>query len=273
MNSSISYEAFLKSPYLSYKHSTYFKIYDELFSSYRGKSITFVEIGVLGGGSLFMWREFFGNNARIIGVDLNPGAKKWENYGFEIFIGNQCDKNFWLNFIAQVGQIDIILDDGGHTYLQQIVTSEMLLPHINDNGMLVIEDTHTSYMSGFGPRRYSFMNYVENMIEKINYRFGQLNKKQSEKRVWSIQCFESFVAFHINKHQTNLLSYPTSNNGIDDMSTDYRHYEDSYFEKVSKIKQFLNFLHRIPGLWYLGRHARIFFQNWTISAFLLKKYF
>ncbi len=91
MKNSSSYRSYLKSPYKSIKHTTYFEVYDELFSRYRGKDITFVEVGVLGGGSLFMWRDFFGPKARIIGVDLNPNAKKWTEHGFEIFIGSQSD--------------------------------------------------------------------------------------------------------------------------------------------------------------------------------------
>ena len=78
MKNTESFNAYLKSPYLSTKHSTYFRVYDELFRRYKDKKFTFVEIGILGGGSLFMWREFFGPNARIIGIDLNPNAKKWE---------------------------------------------------------------------------------------------------------------------------------------------------------------------------------------------------
>ena len=47
-----------------------------------------MEVGVFSGGSLFMWKNYFGKNSRIIGIDLNPDAKKLENHGFEIFIGN-----------------------------------------------------------------------------------------------------------------------------------------------------------------------------------------
>ena len=43
----------------------------QLFPSIRGnvfkvcwKEIVFVEIGVLHGGSLFMWKEYFGNKAK-----------------------------------------------------------------------------------------------------------------------------------------------------------------------------------------------------------------
>ena len=138
MKNTLSYQAYVKSPYRSVKHSTYFEIYDDLFKKYRGKNITFVEIGVLGGGSLFMWREFFGPEARIIGVDLNPNAKKWEEEGFEIFIGSQSDETFWKNFRETVGMVDVVLDDGGHTYEQQIVTTEMLLGNIKDCGLLVV---------------------------------------------------------------------------------------------------------------------------------------
>lgn len=61
------HDSFIKSKYLSIKHSTYFDVYDNLLSKYVGLPITFVEVGVLNGGSLFMWRDFFGENARIIG--------------------------------------------------------------------------------------------------------------------------------------------------------------------------------------------------------------
>lgn len=54
----------------SVKLSNYFGVYDLLFSRFIGKPITVVEIGVMNGGSLFLWREYFGAQARIIGVEL-----------------------------------------------------------------------------------------------------------------------------------------------------------------------------------------------------------
>ena len=60
---------------VSLKADTYFQVYEEIFNKYVGKKITFVEVGVLQGGSLFMWKEYFGNEARIIGIDLHPNAK------------------------------------------------------------------------------------------------------------------------------------------------------------------------------------------------------
>ena len=138
----------------------------KLFSQYRGKEITFVEIGVLSGGSLQMWKKFFGEKARIIGIDLNPDAKKFEELGFEIFIGSQSDEVFWKNFFSKVGGVDIILDDGGHTNFQQIMTTCICAPLIRDNGILVVEDVFHSYGVSYGskgfynPSKYSFINFV-----------------------------------------------------------------------------------------------------------------
>jgi hypothetical protein len=105
------YRCYKSSKYESIKHSSYFQVYEELLSRYKNKKITFVEIGVLNGGSLFMWRNYFGSEARIIGVEFNPAAKKWEDDGFEIHIGSQSDTEFWDNFFASVGDVDVILDD------------------------------------------------------------------------------------------------------------------------------------------------------------------
>ncbi len=71
--------------HVSLKCDTYFQVYEEIFNRYVGKKITFVEIGVMHGVSLFMWREYFGKNARIIGIDLNTKAKELEKHGFEIY--------------------------------------------------------------------------------------------------------------------------------------------------------------------------------------------
>ena len=219
---SSSYEAFLKSPFRSTKLTTYFEVYDELFAEYRGKRIIFVEIGILSGGSLFMWRKFFGPKARIIGIDLNPNAKKWRKYGFEIYIGDQSNKNFWRNFKKKVGSIDILLDDGGHKYEDQIISTECMLNNIKNNGMIVVEDTHTSYMKGFGNKKYSFINYIKNKIDKINYRYQRLNKENSEANIWSIKIYESIVALYIGNKGKLTKSLIIKNKGRDDKAEDYR---------------------------------------------------
>ena len=96
------YKSFKKSKFRSLKHDNYFFIYEEIFKLYSKKKITVVEIGVANGGSLFMWRDYFKKYSKIIGIDFNPTARKWEKYGFKIFIGNQSDPNFWKFFLQKL---------------------------------------------------------------------------------------------------------------------------------------------------------------------------
>ena len=230
------YESYLKSPYSSLKLSTYFNVYDQLLSKYRDKSIVFLEIGILDGGSLFMWRDFFGPQARIIGVDLNPEAKKWEEEGFEIFIGDQSSAEFWENTLNTIGKLDIVLDDGGHTYEQQIMTTESVIPFINDGGVIIIEDCHTSYMNKFGFKKLSFINYAKYFIDNINKRYVEFNNKTSEKRVWSIQFFESIVALHINFYATSISSEVIFNQDKELKAEDFRYASYPIFlDKLEKI--------------------------------------
>ena len=217
-----TFENFKRSPVKSVKHTTYFSVYDNLFHKFKDKKIVFIEVGIFQGGSLFMWREYFGQQARIIGIDINPGAKKWEKDGFEIFIGSQSDTKLWENLFKKIGKVDIILDDGGHTFEQQIITAESVLPNIKDGGMLVVEDTHTSYMSEYGGiSNMSFISYAKNMIDGINYRYEHFkNKKRHNKNVFSLQFFESFVIFNINSKLSSIESTWIENNG-ESMPSEY----------------------------------------------------
>ena len=73
----------------------YFPIYEKWFSPYRGKDIVFVEVGVYQGGSMQMWKNYFGKDANIIGVDVDERCKQFEEEQISIEIGSQSDRNFW----------------------------------------------------------------------------------------------------------------------------------------------------------------------------------
>jgi hypothetical protein len=242
LSNSSSFEAFQKSPFHSTKYKNYFKIYDRLFTKYRNIDITFVEVGVLQGGSLFMWREFLGPKARIIGVDLNPNAKKWEEHGFEIFIGDQSRSDFWLQFKFHVPSFDVLLDDGGHTNLQQLVTLFELSDSVSPGGMIVIEDTHASYQREFGnPGKTSFINISKCLIDHMNRRFDSQSKGEIVMpNLLSIEYFESMAVFHFGEVVTepNAVIF---NNGENMMNLDFRYENHGRFlQALQKIENVLS---------------------------------
>ena len=245
LSDSPSYIAFCKSPFFCVKSTSYFHVYDKIFADLRDRAITFVEIGVFEGGSLHMWRDFFGKQARIIGVDLNPAAEKFRDDGFEIFIGDQSQPEFWIEFFQNVGQIDVLLDDGGHRFSQQIITVEHALPFVKDGGLIVVEDTHTSYMKEFGgPSSKSFVSYAKDIVDGINLRYESIRTKNPEVRVHSVQFFDSMVVFAINRPQCVLSSLET-NSRASMGNEDFRWHGDQFRFNVFGIKFSLKLIRRL----------------------------
>lgn len=153
------------------KWQHYFEVYHRHFARFRGRPITLVEFGVFHGGSLQMWREYFGPQARIVGVDINPRLASLGEPGIEIVIGDQSDRAFLRELAKQVGPIDILIDDGGHTMAQQIITVEELYGAVKPDGVLLVEDTHTSYWREYGGglrSRGSFMEFAKALVDELN---------------------------------------------------------------------------------------------------------
>lgn len=166
-------DAFIKGPRRSVqKWVDYFEVYHRALRSYRNKPITFLEIGVQNGGSAMMWRDYLGPEAKIIGVDKDPQCKALEAHGFEIWIGDQASPAFWQDFKAKHPALDVVLDDGGHTMDQQLVTFEALWPTVTDGGLYMVEDIHTSYFPSHGGggagMKGTFIDRVKTLIDEMH---------------------------------------------------------------------------------------------------------
>jgi hypothetical protein len=130
-----------------WKWKHYFEIYERHLDRFRGKPVGVLEIGVLGGGTLRMWRGYLGPDVHVYGIDIDPACKSLERDGVEIAIGDQADRSFWRSFLESSPTIDIVIDDGGHEPHQQAVTLECLLPHMRPGGVYICEDI----FGGFQP--------------------------------------------------------------------------------------------------------------------------
>jgi hypothetical protein len=149
----------------------YFDIYDRFFSRYRNTDVHFVEIGVFHGGSLQMWKEYFGPRAKVYGVDINPACKKFEESQIKVLIGDQADRTFLKRLTEEIPRIDILVDDGGHFMDQQINAFEVLYPHISPEGIYLCEDLHTSYWGHYGggfKARGTFIEYSKYLVDYLN---------------------------------------------------------------------------------------------------------
>jgi len=124
----------------------YLPFYDQVFAPFRGKPVRMLEIGVFQGGSLELWRRYFGPEAVLFGIDIDPACTARVDPPNEVRIGSQDDANFLAGVVEEMGGVDIVLDDGSHVARHQRAAFQALWPQLNDGGMYVIEDLHTSYM-------------------------------------------------------------------------------------------------------------------------------
>ncbi len=154
----------------------YFPVYEQWFAPYRGKEIVFVEIGVQNGGSIQMWRNYFGKDAKIIGIDIDERCKQFEDAQQNIFveIGSQADPNFWATFKEKYPRVDILLDDGSHFSNHQIITFREMFPHIKDGGLYMCEDCGSSYWEDWDgglKKPDTFIEFTKDLVDEINAFF------------------------------------------------------------------------------------------------------
>ena len=133
-----------------------------------------------------------------------------------------------------------IQDDGGHTNFQQIMTVNCCVPNIKDNGILITEDIHTSYIKNkwYNPSRRSFINYSKKLIDDINSRYPGLKKQKFSlnKYIYSIQNFESITVLNINR-KLSKINREIRNNKISTNPKEFRTKlnKNSFFYSVKKI--------------------------------------
>lgn len=163
------FDANLEGPGI-WKWRHYFDVYHRHFEKFVGTPVNVVEIGVYSGGSLGMWRQYFGDAARVYGVDIEPACVAYESESVRIFIGDQADPEFWARFRAEVPEVDIVIDDGGHRSQQQITTLEALLPHMRPGGVFVCEDLVGSHNA--------FHHYACGLSRTLNARGTEPNEVQ-----------------------------------------------------------------------------------------------
>jgi len=178
----------------------YFDIYERHFGRFRGRAPVMLEIGVAGGGSLQMWKDYFGHESKIIGLDIEPRCKEHEAEGIEIFTGSQDDPAVLQSILDKYPQIDIVLDDGSHIMHHMISTFEMLYPKIGANSVYMVEDCHTCYMDSFDGgvgRAGSFMEMVKNKLDEINavHTDGAIPVSDFTRTTDSVCCYDSVIVF------------------------------------------------------------------------------
>ena len=179
----------------------YTRQYEALFEKYRNKPIKYLEIGVYKGGSIKASREAFKNAKCILGLDIQPECKKYEDLTNNIFIeiGDATTPDLIQKITEKYGTFDIILDDGSHINKDVIKTFELLFPLLNDNGLYIVEDTICYNKYGYVDPNYE--NHLQYFF-KYTHHLNQW-RHDSTKGV-NDHCVDPFK---IQKQTNNVFEY------------------------------------------------------------------
>jgi hypothetical protein len=164
-----------------HKWHHYIPLYGKYLKSFRNQhAIRFLEIGVSKGGSLQMWRKYFGDKAIIYGIDINPDCLCFDGSAAKVRIGSQSDSEFLRSIVNEMGGIDIVLDDGSHRMNDIRTTLKTLFPLLNSGGIYIIEDLHTAYWHEYGggySKKSNIFNMIRELIDDIHHWYHNNDQK------------------------------------------------------------------------------------------------
>lgn len=192
-----------------HKWTHYFPAYESHFGRFRNRSLLILEIGCGDGGSLQMWKRYFGPQAQIVGVDIRPECRELEEDQISVRIGDQADAIFLSSLVEEFGPPDIVVDDGSHMMGDMVASFSTLYPAMSKNGVYVVEDLHTCYWEEYdgGFRREgSFVELCKNLIDQLNaeHSRGAVPEGEFSTSTTSIHFYDSLVVFergrYLRKH-------------------------------------------------------------------------
>ena len=192
---------------LIHKWLHYFAPYMHHLSKYREgfplpdgsrRPLHLLEIGVAHGGSRQLWRKYFGSQAIIYGVDIDPRCQNVADDDVTVRIGSQADATFMRSIVSEMGGVDVVLDDGSHRGTDTCDAFAILFPLLSDGGLYVVEDLHTSYWPNFGLRKQSFVQMAKDVIDGMhawyyNRPLGRAGFAKTE--VSAVHVYDSMMFF------------------------------------------------------------------------------
>jgi len=119
---------------------SYIEYYEKWFEPRRHDPVLLMEIGVMTGGSLLLWRKYF-DQVLLTGIDLRAGFNQELPFQKDIM----CMWRWNVDStdpvkVPELGKYDFVIDDGAHDFQSQINTFKNYWQFVAPGGTYFIED-------------------------------------------------------------------------------------------------------------------------------------
>lgn len=180
---------------LIHKWGHFLPIYERHLARYVGTPVRLLELGVSHGGSLELWRDYFGKGAVIYGIDIDPRCKALDPY---VRIGSQADPELLNSVVHEMNGVDVVIDDGSHIARHQRASFQTLFPLLATNGVYIAEDLHTAYWpawEGGLRRRGTFIELMKLLVDDLHawYHNGNSRVYDAHLSIDGIHFYDSMV--------------------------------------------------------------------------------
>lgn len=163
----------------------YTLFYDGLFKSKKTEELIIAELGILHGGSLLMWKEYF-TNAQLYGFEynthlINQFKQQFDNDRITLSTIDVHSTDSIVTSFGNIGQLyDIIIEDTTHQFEDQLRVIENVYHYLKPGGILIIEDIFKSYNESDYINRLSHI-----LIHFQDYYFVELDHHRRNSTGWN----------------------------------------------------------------------------------------
>ena len=166
----------------SSRFHNYLGFYEKLLPD-RNFNGRLLEIGVMDGCSLKMWREYY-PEAEIVGIDIYDKEHLYNSdWGMPESVRLLKVDATKPKQVAALGNFDIIIDDGSHLTKEQQKSFELLYyKQLNEGGVYIIEDLWTSMMREYINSRLTTLEWLKRLekagmkVEYFTYKHKGIEK-------------------------------------------------------------------------------------------------
>lgn len=111
---------------------------------------------------------------------------------------DEGDKSKMKEISNQVGNLDLVIDDGSHMPNYQISNFEIFFEKLNDGGVYIIEDLYYSYLNALGgdPKLSSQKNIISYLSNYIHSTQSQWLIKEEMEKIIKYKNIERILFFN-----------------------------------------------------------------------------
>lgn len=130
-------ERYLQGGYCTDKYQLgyYDHFYEKTLKPFTKKPINILEIGIRGGGSIKIWKEYFHPDSNVYGGDIESFNEIENTICYKMDMYSQEALNLF-----EESYFDVVIDDGPHTYESFESVISKYYSKIKDGGILIVED-------------------------------------------------------------------------------------------------------------------------------------